>query len=129
MDASRHRRASIARWLIWLYAMGQLAVLLHPLVVDHAICPHGEVVDIHHHEDAGHDCGHSSGGHGDGENHDGCQQLAYLTAPRAIEAEPAELVELAELANEVPPAEQAGQDHQTTEIYLIAPSNSPPPRG
>jgi hypothetical protein len=122
-------RTSVAVFMLAVFAAWQLGALVHFATVAHELCPHGQVVDAvdHHHEhdhDHSHDADPSNHGH---DGHDDCRIVASITQARAdvgSEAPAAALVVPLEVI--AAPVETDLQFLPTDDLYLTAPSHSPP---
>ena len=118
MRALEKTRKRIAGVMLVAFAVWQIGTMVHLVSVVHAICPHGKIVDIGDLSDNPDSKDKSPG-------HDDCAFLTALTVARTIISDGAPDVPAAEMTNDNVPMME---DHVIIDddLYMLAPSNSPP---
>ncbi len=118
MRALEKTRKRIAGVMLAAFAVWQIGTMIHLISVVHVICPHGKIIDLD-------DLPDNPDASDIPPNHDDCAFLTALTVARTIISDGVSDVPAAEMTNDNTPAIE---DHFVSDddLYLLAPSNSPP---
>ena len=118
MRALEKTRKRIAGVMLAAFAVWQIGTMVHLVSVVHAICPHGKIVDLD-------DLPDNPDASDIPSNHDDCAFLTAFTVARTIIVDGAPDVPAAEMTNDNIPTME---NHVVNDddLYLLAPSNSPP---
>ncbi len=118
MRALEKTRKRIAGVMLAAFAVWQIGTMVHLVSVVHVVCPHGKIIDLD-------DLPDNPDASDIPPNHDDCAFLTALTVARTIISDGAPDVPAAEMTDDNVPAME---DHVIIDddLYMLAPSNSPP---
>ena len=118
MRALEKTRKRIAGVMLAAFAVWQIGTMVHLVSVVHAICPHGKIIDIN-------DLSEYPDSSDKSPDHDDCSFLTTFTVARTMIIDGTPDVPASEITDDNIPIME---NHVVAndELYMLAPSNSPP---